>query len=657
MPAESQTTTDYRPYGAAAGASLPALGVLEYLFKTRPEILRKLKAAPDWTLANGDIDVASALKTLQTGDFGVSGLQSSGDKATDFLVHGSAIASGGPGAHGQVVGRNVQTPHTWSRMAENARTPDLPFLMNERGELYSPRYGKDYKRFQDIRSRQEEWAAYDDARKAGKKVPKPTGNRPSKRELSFFKDLAAGEGTPASAHSALDYGRHKETMRGRARQLQELKQLQRAEQLTPAQAKQLEKLKGAQRNAATRFRRFLRDPNLRAFFDQQPTAARDANFETIQRMADEMAGTPNPAVKARVSRLSDLSRMFEQRGTQRSQQIADMIQRATTQTPGVRPAPSRPLFNPRQFERFIPTLHHGGLAGTGDDPILHAIANATPAVRGEISNLTGIGVNDLRRRLAENAKELAADRAYVAQNPNAIYRPTWGRPDSKKIKDYGPNFVDTVFDATATDGSRMRPANMPGTAAYGAGGPRSTTWARWLGGVDDARLHDGLVEQVGKSYASTGAVGAGAKETLGINTLRRLFPILDRTQMGGRSCWGNHCGSMPAQVFERTRNYLPKIPFLDTLPGTLLADPNVEIVGVANKARALKDFARLGRMRTAAGLGAAGVMGALGYGATHLLGGKPRAMPQPKQPAYDPRLVQAVKTLFPQQTQPNFNRT
>lgn len=650
MPAESQTT-DYRPYGAVAGASLPTLGLLEYLFKTRPDILRKIQAAEDWTLANGDIDVARAVKTLKPGDFGVSGLQSVGDRFTDFLVHGSAIASGGPGAHGQIVGRNIQTPHTWARMSMRDRTPDLPFLMNERGELYSRQYGKDYADLHDLRARQEAWTAYDDARAAGKKVPKPTGKRPSKNELQWFAGVMAGDKPPSSTHGALGYGKHKETMRGRARQKLELQKLKREGTLTPAQARRLEKLTTTQTNAAKRFRSFLRDPNLRAFFEQQPGAAVDANYARIQSMADEMqrAGAPLPVDKARVGRLSDLSRRFKQQGTERSRQIADMIQRATTQAPTPRPA--KDIFNPRQFEQFIPTLHHGGYVGTGADPILHAVANAAPAVRAEISNMTGVGVNDLRRRLAENAKELAADREFVAKNPHAIYRPTWGRPDSKKFKSDGPNLVDSVFDATATDGSRMRPANMPDVSAYGPGGPRSTLWARWMGGVDDARLHEGLVEQVGKSYAPTGAVGAGTKEVFGLNTLRRMFPILDRSQMGGRSCWGNHCGSMPAQVFEKTRNYLPKIPFLDTLPSSLLADPNVQIVGVANKARTLKDFARLGRMRTAAGLGAAGVMGALGYGATHLLGGKPRAMPQPKQPAYDPRLVQAVKTLFPQHTQ------
>lgn len=652
MPAEQ--TTDYRPYGAAAGASLPTLGLLEYLLKTRPEILRKMKAAPDWSLANGDIDVARAVKELKPGDFGVSGLQSypkrgpHANPMTNFLVYGSGITSGGPGAHGQVVGRNLQVEPSWLGLDTNAKTRDLPFLMNERGELYSPQYGKNYKKLHDIRDRFDQWEEYRKARAAGKPATRPPVPAPSRKELAFFRSTVTDDfASPGTAYAATGYGKYKERIRQRAQDILGLKQLERAGTITPEQIKQLEKLRTAQGKGVRGLRKFLSSPSLRAFFEQQPDAGRDANFDAIQRMADDMAGVPNPADTARKARLGELATAIKGRGGEKATQIAEMIDRATKQAPSSTPRSPSKVFKPKAFEQFIPTLHHGGLQGTAQDPMLHFLEHLSPSVRKSITSMTGIGLSDISARLAENKRELGADRRYVRKNPDAIYRPLFGRPDSAKVLKDGFNSTDTVFDATAMDGSRMRPAHMPGTAAYGPGGPRSTTWARWRGGVDDARLHEGLVKNVGKSYNTSGATAAGAKEILGLSSLRRMMG-LDHSNWG-QVCWGNHCGSMPSQIYKRTGNFRSPLPHQDILPNSFLAHPNVDIIGIANKSRALKDFAQLSRMRIAAGLGAAGLMGAAGYGATHMGQGAVGligSFAKPK-PTYDPRLVEAVKAFLP----------
>lgn len=680
MPADAQTTTDYRPYGAAAGASLPTLGVLEYLLKTRPEILRKMKDAPDWTLANGDIDVARAVRTLRPGDFGVAGLQTTNDKHTNFLVRGSAIASGGPGAHGQVVGANLQSPYEWSYLPQSGPTTDLPFLMNERGELYSMDYGENYEKIHDIRARRKAWDDYDAARAAGKPATKPDSARPSDKEVKWFVDALTGKDVDAddviipSDHTrALGYGKHKETIRYRARRILELQkqmgpeEVQRLRSLKPKERKairlskeyspakewlQLRKEQGrvstAKRDgvgAVDLFRNYMRRPELRAFFEQQPNAEANAALSRVLRNSAG-AATEEAAVRsARLQKLLPLAEQFETRGP-RGKQIAESIRAAVAEGPK---ASRLPRFNPKKYETFIPTLHHGGIAGAGIDPYALTASNIRPAIQEAIEKRSPSHVlKTLQDTLGENAKLLQQEAEVIRQNPHQIYQPHYTSINKK-------NWIDSVFNATAQDGSRMRPAEFADTATYGPGGPRATTWARFKTPPPAQKLHEGLARNAASAYAGSHATGAGIKEVLGLNSLRRLIPGLGVSKQSP-PCWGNHCGSLPGRVFAETGNIKkPKLPFMDTLPATYLANPDVEIVGIANKARAMKDFSRLARGRVGAGLGAAGLMGALGYGATHLAGGKPRPIAPPK-PVYDPRLVQAVKALFPQQTQSNFNR-
>ena len=667
MPPEENNGIDLRPVGATAGAALPTVGLLKYLLHELPKYHRKLKDAPDWTLANGDIDVARAMKELKPGDFGLSGLQDT-TPDVNFLVHGSAAASGGPGAHGQIVGNNLQTPYRMARMPESARTPDFPFLMNDRGELYSPAYARNYNKLHDIRARMREWGEYQDATAAGKTVPKPAVPKVTKADERFYKQFMTGYDTSPSSHDvAMSYGNKKETLRGRSRELQQLKQQSKAWQAFDAgkttvkpdvpkpSAKQMQQLSTANKGTASRMREFLKSPSMQGFFGGSPQAKADATLSRVQQLAEQMSGVSGENAAAQRQKMYDLAAKMESRPGGKA--LADSVRRTAEEslgralTPGAKPLQRSPIFKPKLHERFIPTLHHGGMMGSADDPILHFISQLPGAVLDEIKARSGIGVRTLARRLAANTKELDADRAYTAKNPWSIYRRTFGRPNAKKVISDGLGATDTIFGASAPDGSRMRPAEIPGVAAYGSGGPRGTMWARFVNGVDPDKLHQGLVNQVGQSYDSTGAVGAGNKQVFGLNGIRQWLHKVPGFRPAPGNCWGNHCGSMPAKVFEYTKNIQPKITSTDVLPSTLLLDDNVQLLGVQNKGRVISDlFRKTMPRRVAAGIGAAGLLGSVGYGAG-AIGNAFKTSPvpaKPKLPQLDPAMFsKAMKLLQP----------
>lgn len=87
--------------GAAAGGAMPAASLAQYLGHDLPTYRRILQEAPEykslWALS----------QQLRTGDLGLAGLYRPEDANLRFLNYGSAIASGGPGSHGQLVGPRV----------------------------------------------------------------------------------------------------------------------------------------------------------------------------------------------------------------------------------------------------------------------------------------------------------------------------------------------------------------------------------------------------------------------------------------------------------------------------------------------------------------------------------------------------------------------
>jgi hypothetical protein len=141
MPAQessSKAPFDYRPVGAGIAALPPGVSLLEYIFREYPQYRKILESAPDATLANGLVDLKKVMKEVQPGDFGLSGLQGGGDLFTNTLVRGSHAASGGPGAHGQVAGPYVRPHWSVTGVPKGELGAPLPYLINDRGELYSP---------------------------------------------------------------------------------------------------------------------------------------------------------------------------------------------------------------------------------------------------------------------------------------------------------------------------------------------------------------------------------------------------------------------------------------------------------------------------------------------------------------------------------------
>jgi hypothetical protein len=281
--------------------------------------------------------------------------------------------------------------------------------------------------------------------------------------------------------------------------------------------------------------------------------------------------------------------------------------------------------------------------GSASDPLLAMATKLPESLQEAYRSGVGSSVSTLRKYLRENAKQMAADRRSLSRAPNSFLYPT-----------FNGGMTDTVYHDLVNEGSRVRPADMPGSAY---GGERGTTWFR----PDDRgiaatpeKLTNNLRAQVGKSYATTDAVGAGGKEVTGINMLRRWFPWTQKLPYiggrgpGGSTCWGNHCGSMPSAVMEGMGLRKAPIPHTDTLPSTTLLDDGVKILGVTHKPKVLKDLMRSANKRTVLGLGAAGLMGAAGYG-LGAVGNALKASPaKPMPPQLDPHMfAQAQKLLRP----------
>ena len=659
-PDNNNTDVDLRPMGAAAGAALPTASLLEYLFRTLPRYRKMIQDAPDWTLANGDVDIASALKTLRPGDVGLAGLQRSAESSplVDFLIQGSASSSGGPGAHGQIVGPNLRTPHQIARMGPKQVTPDLPLLFNARGEAFGPQFAAEARKLRDVRARQEAWADYDAAQAAGKTPPKPAVKRPTKTELLDYKKFVGGykDFAPGTTGEITDYGVLKENLRGRTKELQQLKAQQQAwtdydaaraagkEIPKPAgkrvTARQLTNLQKGKVNTAQKLRKLLGSEGIREFFGDPPQA----------QMADTMAKIraiqgKDEAVQAAQGRLQGLAKQFAGRGDARSKQLAEEISRIAREAPSRMGGnlPRSPVFKPKAFERFLPTLHHGGAMGSAEDPLLMLATKLPQSMQDVYREGVGTTVNTLRKTLRENARQMVVDRRALAAAPNSYLYPT-----------FQGGQTDTIYHDLVNDGSSVRPAKMPGNAY---GGERGTTWFR-----PDQRgiprtveqTSDAIRSQVGKSYATTDAVSAGGKEVFGINSLRRWFPGMQKLPyVGGRgrgavSCWGNHCGSMPSATLESLGHRRSGLPHADVLPSTLPLDDGVKILGVTHKPKVLKDLMRSAGRRSVLGLGAAGLMGAAGYGLGAVGNALKAAPAKPALPTLDPHMfAQAQKLLRP----------
>jgi hypothetical protein len=600
MPPENTNSgVDLRPIGATAGAALPAASLLEYLLVTLPKYRKMVNDAPDWTLANGNVDLARVLKTLKPGDVGLSGLQRSPDGAlVDFLIQGSGASSGGPGMHGQMVGPYIQAPHKITGTPPGGKPPALSFLVNDAGEVYSPALARNRRQF------------INNARNAS-------------RYMAF-----EGGGD--------QYGLMKARLNTISRQIQEGK-------ATGADTTKLV----AQRDKLVRnFKRFLtpehttptggRYPNrnrLREFFTGTPQAKMRSVEDRVRALATNPASPESLAKKERLQALADL---FRRKGTKASPALAQEIAKAVNEVgmPQGHLARSK-LFKPKAFERFIPTLHHGGaMLDQVHDPLFQLFETLPVAAQREIAERNGISLRILRQTVRANQKEMARGRIDAKKRP-------W------KFNAGDGMGIDNVYDDAVKDRSQFF------RKGYYSDTPRGTIYARFTDSVDENQFAKSLNREANKGYASSAAINAGKNEVLGLNMLRRRFPWLQKIPLiGGRGkgtrCWGNHCGSMPSAVLHDIGAVKPQLSHMDVLPSTLLTRPGAKILGITNKPLVQKGLNLMARNRTLLGLGATGLLGAAGYGAG-AVGNALKASPaKPAPPKLDPHMfAKAMKLLGP----------
>lgn len=591
MPANEDNGVDLRPIGATAGAALPAASLLEYLLVTLPKYKKLINDAPDWTLANGNVDVARALRTLKPGDFGLSGLQQSNDGGlVNFLIQGSGAASGGPGMHGQMVGPYIQAPFDISNTPEGGRPPALSFLVNDAGEVYSPALGSNRRQ--------------------------------------FIRDAAKGDARYAAFQGGGDqYGLMKTQLSALSRQIRDAK----------ATGADTQKLIRSRDKLVRRFKRFGKQPGLREFFDGPPQAKARKLMEEVRAMGVNPSTPESLAKKERLQALADL---FKRRGTKASPALAAEITKAIEEVGMPTNAlPRSKLFKPKAFERLIPTLHHGGaMLDEVHDPLFKILHTLPEAAQREIAERNGVSLSVLRSAAAENRRAMAAGRIDAKKRPWKFNAgdPTLG--------------IDNVYDDAMRDRSQLFPKG------YYAQQPRGTIYARAGENIDIEQLIKSLNKETNKGYASTAAIGAGAKEVMGLNMLRRHFPWLQKIPfIGGRGqgsrCWGNHCGSMVSAVLDDVGAVKPQLSHMDVLPSTLLTRAGVNILGVTNKPIVQRGLKLMARNRTLLGMGAAGLMGAAGYGAG-AIGNALKAPPaKPLPPKLDPHMFAKAMTLLKPQQQ------
>lgn len=583
-PTDNENGVDLRTLGATSGAALPTIGLLEYLFSTLPKYRKLIHEAPDWSTVDGNVDMGKAMRTLRPGDIGVAGLQRSKDgPLVDFLINGSAGASGGPGAHGQIVGPYIQAPYKATNTPKSGKPPSLPFLMNDRGELYNSSLARNRQKF------------IDEVAPNTEKYLTSYGNTQR-------------------------YGILKERLRALSRQMQE--------------SGGTKNLRGERTQTVRELKRLLGSQSLRGFFEGTPQAQATSTLARIRQLADETTGDAAAGQKAR---LLDLAQRFAGRGAAggKSTQLAEEIKRTVDRVGTQGNLPKSTLFKPKAFETFVPTLHHGGIGGTAHDPVFHMFESLPESVQRDIAKRQGIGLRSLREQLENNKRQMVLDRRAAKKAP-------W------KFNASGATGIDSVYDDLAKDRSAIFPNG------YYFNQPRGTIYARAAEHVDPEALGKALQPVSSNAYASSDAIAAGAKEVMGVNTLRRRFPMLQKLPfiggagVGAESCWGDHCGSMPSRVLSRMGLIKPNLPHADVLPSTLLTNKNVKILGVTNKPLIMKQLMQSAGRRSLLGLGAAGLMGAAGYG-LGAVGNALKASPaKPMPPQLDPHMfAQAQKLLQP----------
>jgi len=603
MPADNQDQKrpiDFRPAGAVAGAALPAKSLWDYVRHDYPAYKKLLEAAEDATTADGHVDVAKVLRTIKPGDYGISGLQGSTDPFTNVLVHGSFGASGGPGAHGQIAGPNVKAHHSVSRTPKGEMPPDLAFLRNDRGDLFSDIEAKDPKRFLNASNRGYEWAD----------------------------DGTAGTDT---------YGNTKERLRGRAKELAPLQKRQRAweaydkstsnakppkdPRLSTEELAKLQRLQKLRSTSVRDFKKFLSRPELQQFAEPKtPTGKADDFLSSVR--SDVTAKHPaaiEAANNAKRQKIKSLADLFGEKykNNPRMKALSTDLMKQVDQVGVPGPAPARSaIFKPKKFETFVPTVLHGGMntGRTNMTPLETLGFRGLDFVDGPFSPKqwrayqkdpsAGYGWSLLMKELRNQPADYAADVARAKMRPGSMYVPE----------------ADNVYKHTILEGSRLHPRGH----YYG---PKGTLWLRPKG-PDVGGALDPLLKAEGLKGYAIGNAGLGAiGEITGLSNLAKYIPGFNKNV---NTCDGHMCGSFPATVYEALGKTKSKFPNAITLPNRVAISGEFEPLLATNKQLLLKQLRMAGGRRALLGAGAMGLMGAAGYKATGAIQNAARsAMPAP----------------------------
>lgn len=618
---------DFRPAGAVAGAALPAKSLWDYVRHDYPTYKKLLEAAEDATTADGNVDIAKVLKKIKPGDYGISGLQGGEDPFTNVLVHGSFGASGGPGAHGQIAGPNVKVDPRYSRTPKGEMPPDLSYLSNDAGDLFSDvqarnpekfrqaiERGKDKvddwvddgmtgtdtygnmkerlrarskdKKLLDIKARQKAWAAYD---KSTTNAKPPKGARPSAQELAKLQDL--------------------------------------------------EGLKG---KSVKNFKKFLAKPALSEFFDPKtPTGKADDFLSSVRSdITSKHPAAMEAANNAKRQKLRALAEQFGEKykNDPRMKALATSLQEQAEQVGVPGPALARSqLFKPKKFETFVPSVLHGGMNPgsnrTNMTPLEYIGFRGLDFEDGPFSPAqwkaykkdpsVGYGFSTMLRELREQPANYAADIARNRMRPGDMYA----------------HSADNIYRHTSLEGSKLHPGGY-------YFGPKGTLWMRPKTPVDPKALEALLKAEGVKGYgignAALGAIG----EITGLSNLAKYVPGFNKV-VNTDQCSGHMCGSFPATVYEALGKTKSKFPNAITLPNRVALSGEFEPIIATNKQLLLKQLRMAGGRRMLLGAGAMGLMGGAGYAGTGALQNSvrsalpapaPAPMPAPKPSFLPPNL-------------------
>lgn len=663
MPAQDSSSApfDYRPVGAAAGAALPTYSLLEYILKEYPQYKKILESAEDATLSNGLVDLRKVMEKVKPGDFGLSGLQGGGDLFTNALVRGSHTASGGPGAHGQVAGPYVRPHWDITGAPKGDIGPPLPFLMNDRGELYSPEMARDPKawarsvaddakenmkgtdwygnakervrsqtqQLAQLKARQRAWNAYDAAAQAGNAALPPQVPRPGEQELAKLLQ------SKTKAVSGLKRFLARVNEDAGKTQTADISRSGKRVSWKPTSAT------GFFGGPSTDAKNFERDMNYL-------TGSADRH-EALAKRFDELAAK-NPKFKqiaqdlrrTAPERWDAMARSMEARGpkTPSQKRTVEALFEAAGGNPNA--LPKSKLFKPKQFETFVPSLLHGGMSATnvGNTPLDYMLLYGPSGVR-------DVGKAWWRKGFS-GAKDAVQEWLDDYKYNTTLRSEGFIRDVQKQLRDRPQRLVpatgDTVYKHTVAEGSSQNPRGFY-RGKQEPLGHKPTLWMRVKDNLRGQYTDKEFLAQAKRMgidpYAAAGAGQTAASEVFGLNKFRQMF---------GRGCAGGHCGGGPARLYGRLlKGKFPGDPNT-YLPNRVALSDIFEPVLVTHKGQALKDLAKGFRGRVGAGLGAIGLMGAAGYGLTGLGQGLLRSPKLPPQPKLDPHMfAKSMKLLQPQQ--------